>query len=137
MNKFNRKLIYFGCWQSLAMAIYHFFIPFQFQWHNYITDTSPTINWSLYALNNYFSFNLFVVAILLLFHLKFRSDKIYTIKVLVVCILAFWIFSAIYQFILPMPLPKRLLWLQIALPAIALFNTTLLGLPLLLDKNRE
>lgn len=130
MNKLNKKLLTFGCLQTLAMAIYHFFIPFQFQWAQFLSGDIPTINWSLYALNNYFSFNLLVVSSFLLYHLIYKTKKLHTIKTLAVIALLFWVFSAAYQIITPMPLPSSLQWLGIVLPATAFINIAIFSVPL-------
>lgn len=45
MNKSEKILLKLGAIQTLIMACYHFFIPFQFDWGNYLLETSPTINW--------------------------------------------------------------------------------------------
>ena len=119
MNTLNKKLLILGSLQTLAMAIYHFFIPFQFQWSQFLSDDIPTINWALYGLNNYFSFNLLIVSVFLLYHLKYKVDKLYTIKILTLTILLSWVFSIVYQLIKPMPLPESLQWLGIILPTIA------------------
>lgn len=130
MNTLNKKLLIFGSIQTLAMAIYHFFIPFQFQWSQFLSDDIPTINWALYGLNNYFSFNLLVIAAFLLYHLKYKIDKIYTIKILALVALLFWVFSVVYQLVKPMPLPNSLQWLGVALPSIAFLNIIIFSLPL-------
>ena len=137
MIKFHKKLLLAGALQTLAMAIYHFFIPSQFGWGQYLPEGLSTINWSLYGLNNYFSFNLLVVAAFLLYHLRFKSEKLYTIKVLGSIALLFWIFSAVYQLINPMPLPSNLVWLQVLLPSIAFLNIFLFIIPLMSSKTNQ
>lgn len=130
MSALNKKLLLFGSIQTLAMAIYHFCIPFQFQWSQFLSDDIPTINWALYGLNNYFSFNLLVVSVFLLYHLKCKVDKLYTIKILTLIILSFWVFSIVYQLVKPMPLPESLQWLGIILPTIAFINIIIFCIPL-------
>ena len=130
MNKSKLALLKFGAIQTLFMAIYHFFIPFQFQWGNYLLEHSPTINWSLYSLNNYFSFNLLILSLFLMYFVRSSKTNIQLVTVLSLLMLFFWIFSFAYQIIDPMPLPNRLRWLGIVLPSIALFNAILFGLGL-------
>jgi len=130
MNSLNKKLLILGCFQTLAMTAYHFFIPFQFQWRQFLSDDIPTINWALFGLNNYFSFNLLVISVLLLYHLKYKIEKLYTIKILAVTTLMFWVFSFVYQIINPMPLPSSLQWVGIILPAIAFVNIIIFSVPL-------
>jgi len=131
MNTLYKNFLTLGCLQTLGMALYHFFIPFQFQWGQYLSKGIPTINWSLYGLNNYFSFNLLVISAFLLYHLKFKVEKLHTIKTLAFISLLFWVFSATYQIIEPMPLPSSLQWLGVNLPSIAILNILIFSVPLI------
>ena len=139
MSNKEKFFLKFGTIQTLLMAIYHFFIPFQFNWGKYLLEQSPTINWSLYSIHNYFCFNLLTLATFLLFFLVKRKDSIQTITILSIIILLFWIFSFIYQIVDPMPLPDRLYWLGILLPGLAFFNAILFAVPLksLLKKSKS
>lgn len=130
MNTLNKKLLILGCVQTLTMAIYHFFIPFQFQWAEFLSDNIPTINWSLYSLNNYFSFNLLILSMFLLYHLVKKTEKLHTIKILATIILLFWLFSLAYQVVAPMPLPDRMQWIRLLLFAIAAINIFVFIIPL-------
>lgn len=130
MKNSNIKLLKIGAIQTVLMAVYHFFIPFQYNWAAFLSEGTPTINWSLYALNNYFSFNLLVVAVFLLYHLFYKNDYKHTIKILSIITISFWCFSAIYQVVEPMPLPKNLNWLAYLLPGLALINIGIFSLPL-------
>jgi hypothetical protein len=129
MSKIDKILIAIGGFQTIIMASYHFFIPFQFGWNDYLLETSPTINWALYSIHNYFCFNLLVPGLILLFLLFRKKESIQTIGVLSLILLLFWIFSALYQFIDPMPLPQRLMWLSYALPGVAMINAVIFGIP--------
>ena len=75
MTKANLLLLKFGTIQTVLMGLYHFYIPFQYNWNNYLEQKSPTINWSLFSLNNYFSFNLLVIALFLAYYLFRKQDK--------------------------------------------------------------
>ena len=130
MKKLNIKLLKIGAIQTILMAVYHFFIPFQFNWGEFLTEGAPTINWSLYALNNYFSFNLLIVAGFLFYHLSNKKEHIQTIKILSIIAMLFWCFSTVYQIIDPMPLPKNLNWLSYVLPGLALINIGIFSLPI-------
>ncbi len=133
MKKLANNLLIFGSLQTVAMAIYHFMIPIQFNWSNYLLETSPTINWALYSIHNYFCFNLLIVSSFLLFFLVKRKESTQTIKTLSQIIVLFWIFSFIYQIIDPMPLPERLSFLTILLPGMALINAIVFIIPLKLS----
>ena len=130
MKKSNIKLLKLGAIQTFIIAVYHFFIPFQFNWGEFLTEGAPTFNWSLYALNNYFSFNLLIVALFLLYHIFYKKEYLQTIKVLSIIAMLFWCFSAIYQIIEPMPLPVSLGWLGFILPGLALINIAIFIVPL-------
>lgn len=130
MNSLQTKIFTFGVLQTILMSIYHFFIPLQFGWEDYLLNNSPTINWSLISLNNYFSFNLLTESLILWYLIKRKSEAIKTIEVLGLVLLLFWLFSLIYQLIYPMPLPKRFMFLSVLLPAIAFLNILLIGIPL-------
>ncbi|MGB0838421.1 MAG: hypothetical protein ACPGRE_10000 [Flavobacteriaceae bacterium] len=107
----------FIAFQAIAMALYHFYLPYQFQWFNFLDQTSPTINWALIALNNYFSFNLLVLGLAVLFYKKSKLP--------VLLLTIFWTFSFIYQIYSPMPIPKHLNFLVWLLPSLALGNAFL------------
>lgn len=119
-----------GALQTILMGLYHFVIPFQFGWGNYLEETSPTINWSLYSINNYFSFNLLVLALFLGYYLVKKQEKVEVIKVLSTMIFLFWVFSVAYQLISPMPLPSHLSWIGYILVGVAALNGVLFFIPL-------
>jgi len=139
MTKTNILLLKFGTLQTVLMGLYHFYIPFQFNWGNYLEQNSATINWSLYSLNNYFSFNLLILALFLGFYLFKKKDQTEVIKVLTSLIFLFWVFSSIYQLIDPMPLPEHLKWIGFLLIGIAFINGLIFLIPLmsLIKKNKE
>jgi len=131
MTKTNSFLLKFGTLQTVLMGVYHFYIPFQYNWSNYLEQKSPTINWSLFSLNNYFSFNLLIITLFLGYYLFKRQDSKEVIKVLTSLILLFWIFSTVYQLIEPMPLPEHLTWIGFALLGVAFINGLIFLIPLI------
>jgi len=140
MNKTNSLILKLGTLQTVIMGLYHFYIPFQFNWGNYLEQTSPVINWSLYSLNNYFSFNLLILALFLGRYLISNKENIELIKVLTALLFMFWLFSTLYQLIEPMPLPDNLKWIGFILIGVAFLNTLLFLIPLitlLKKKNKE
>lgn len=130
MSKTNSLILKFGTFQTIIMGLYHFYIPFQFHWGDYLEHTSPTINWSLYSLNNYFSFNLLILALFLGYHLFKKNENFEIIKVLSSLIFLFWIFSALYQLFNPMPLPEHLKWIGFILIGVAFTNIIVFLIPL-------
>jgi hypothetical protein len=140
MNKTNSLILKLGTLQTVIMGLYHFYIPFQFNWGNYLEQTSPAINWSLYSLNNYLSFNLIILALFLGRYLLSNKENIEIIKVLTALLFMFWLFSTLYQLIEPMPLPDNLKWIGFILIGVAFLNTLLFLIPLitlLKKKNKE
>ena len=140
MNKTNSLILKFGTLQTVLMGLYHFYIPFQFNWGNYLEQTSPAINWSLYSLNNYLSFNLLILALFLGRYLLSNKEHIEIIKVLTALLFMFWLFSTLYQLNEPMPLPDNLKWIGFILIGVAFLNTLLFLIPLitlLKKKNKE
>ena len=131
MTKTKLFLLKFGTLQTILMGLYHFYFPFQFNWSNYIEQKSPTINWSLISLNNYFSFNLLVIALFLSYYLFKKQDKKEVIKILSSIILLFWVFSTVYQLIEPMPLPEHLKWIGFTLLGVAFLNGLIFFIPIL------
>ncbi len=131
MTKTNILLLKFGSLQTVLMGLYHFYIPFQFNWGNYLEQKSATINWSLYSLNNYFSFNLLILALFLGFYLVKKKEQTEVIKALTSLIFLFWVFSSIYQLIEPMPLPEHLKWIGYILIGVALINGLIFLIPLM------
>jgi len=74
MTKTNNFLLKIGTLQTVLMGVYHFYIPYQFKWGTYLEQKSATINWSLFSLNNYFSFNLLVLALFLGYYV-FKKER--------------------------------------------------------------
>ena len=129
MNKKELYLLRFGAFQTMGMAVYHFFLPTQFGWSNHIPESLATISWALLMLNNSFSFNLFILSGFLMYFAFNRQRNTQTLLVLTAAVLAFWIFSAVYQIAVPMPLPERLEWIGMLLPAVAVLNAAILAVP--------
>ena len=131
MTKTNLFLLKFGTLQTVLMGLYHFYIPFQYNWSNYLEQKSTTINWSLFSLNNYFSFNLLVVALFLGYYLYRKKQEKEVIKILTSIILLFWIFSTVYQLIEPIPLPEHLKCIGYLLLGVAFLNGVIFFVPLI------
>ncbi len=125
------SLLKAGVLQTIIMAIYHFYLPYQFHWEGYLEQKSPTINWSLFSLNSYFSFNVLVLSLVLSFYLFKRREQKETIKALTLITLLFWGYSFFYQIIYPMPLPENLKWIGVVLLGLAFVNGLLFLIPLI------
>ncbi len=134
--KHKKLLLKLGALQTVLIAIYHFFIPIQFQWRHYLDKGIPTINWALFTNNNYFSFILLVLGLSLMYHLK-KNGNNETLKTLTLNLLLFWAFNTVYQVIEPMPLPTRLSWLSWVLVGFSALNSGLFGLALLVSRREH
>ena len=67
MNKLNRILLNIGLSISLLFGLWHFFIPYMFNWYSYIPDAPRSIIVSIDWINFFFSLLLFGISIILLF----------------------------------------------------------------------
>ncbi len=128
VTRANSLLLKFWTVQTILIGIYHFYIPYQFNWSDYLEQTSPTINWSLFSLNNYFSFNLLVLAIFMGYYLFKKQDSKEIIRVFTSIILIFWVFSTAYHLI--EPLPEHLKWIGLVLVGVAIVNVLFFLIPL-------
>ncbi|MCZ6834538.1 MAG: hypothetical protein O7G85_02075 [Planctomycetota bacterium] len=129
MKNLELYLLRFGAIQTLAMAVYHFFLPMQFGWAEYVPESAPTIGWALFALNAYFSFNLLVMGGFFAYFVFTKPKGNKRVLTFAMMVLLFWLFSFAYQLIRPMPLPENLNWLSYLLPGLALANAMIIGVP--------
>jgi len=125
----EQKFLKLGTIQSLVMAVYHFFIPMQFQWGQYMDPSIPSINWATYTTNFYFSLMLLLISGFLLFLIIKRKHGLSMI-ILAYILGIFWLVNFIYLLFNPMPLPSRMHWLQGLFAAIALLNLVCFIIPL-------
>ncbi len=127
----KRRLLWYrlGLLQTLAMGLYHFYLPLQWQWPRVAHGLPPTIYWALFALNNYFSF-LLVAASVLSWWARDKGEAGLGAPLLPLGFASFWLFAFGYQMLWPMPLPDLLAWLRLLLPGIALGNAVLFLLAL-------
>ena len=66
MDRIARSMLLLGGGMSVAMALYHFFLPFQFHWAKFVEEIPGVIRWSLFSLNFFFSALLLIVGLLVL-----------------------------------------------------------------------
>jgi hypothetical protein len=129
MKKWELYALRFGAIQGIMMSLYHFTLPVQFGWAQYMPVEAPTVTWALFALNNYFSFNLLMVSSIFGYLLFAKKDVVLPILILSILLIVFWTFSVAYQLAEPMPLPTSLNWLGYLLPGLALGNALVVGIP--------
>ncbi len=93
---------------SCAMALYHFWLPHIFGWERFMARLPPTVRWGNFIINFCFSF-LLLCAGLITMVAAFKGGDERTLSLCVAAgLAAFWTANALYQVIIPMPLPTNL-----------------------------
>jgi len=93
---------------SAGMAVYHFWMPYQFDWAGKLAATPPAIAWGAIMINFCFSVLLVwgaVMTVLAAFRWA-KRDALTRCAVWGMGI--FWVLNAGYQVLFPMPLPENL-----------------------------
>jgi hypothetical protein len=120
-----------------GMAAYHFVLPYHQGWatgHG-LENLPHSMVWALYALNFSWSLLLLGVGGLVAYAAIIGpTASLFTRRALLTVGL-FWAIHGSYVWLNPMPLPERLLWLQIVLAAFPVAVALLHWVPLL--ANRE
>jgi len=100
---------------SVAMGLYHFWLPLMFQWGKFMAQEPATIRWGHYSINFFFSFLLVVGGVLCIVTAKRWARREILTPWVVWGMCAFWVANALYQLIIPMPLPANLRGIGIGL----------------------
>jgi membrane-associated phospholipid phosphatase len=90
------------------MAIYHFWMPYQFHWTDKLQATPPAIAWGAIMIN--FCFSVLLVwgaAMTVLAAFRWAKRDALT-RCAVWGMGTFWVLNAGYQALFPMPLPENL-----------------------------
>ena len=109
--KTSKVLYYVGVTMSMLMGLWHFFVPWMFQWYSYIPDEYEVLIVSINWVNLCFSLFLFGISLIMLLWGKkiFMYNKeaitIYGFLVIV------WIFRAVIAVVNPCP-PEANVWLS-------------------------
>lgn len=93
-----------GC--SAAMAVYHFWMPYQWDWTSKLRATPPAIAWGAWMIN--FCFSVLLVwgaAMTILAAFRWAKQDGLT-RCAVWGMGTFWVLNAAYQALFPMPLPE-------------------------------
>ena len=124
-------LLALAAFQDCALALYHFFLPYQFGWGRALHGVPASITWALYALN--FSWSLLtLVAGALVFYAAIIGPASAFVRRTVFAIGLFWLIHGAYTWINPFPVPRALAWLHYAIGAFPIVVVTLHWLPLAL-----
>ena len=108
MERVARSMLLLGGGMSVALALYHFFLPFQFHWARFVEEVPGQIRWALFALNFFFSVLLLVVGLLVL-ATAWSSARDRPLALMVVGGAAsFWLANFAYLVLFPFPVPASL-----------------------------
>jgi hypothetical protein len=109
------------------MAVPHFFVPFIFPWEELVRGLYPPVKWALFAMNFFFSLLLFwggLLSLAAVLKWKMTPGMRYWIFG---GMGIFWALGAVYELIVPFPMPEA----KWVLPGIAFVNACLYGTALL------
>lgn len=96
---------------TCGMALYHFFLPTIFHWGDALGRTAM-LRWALFMLNASFSFLLLAGGALSLVVAFDRGPRGRAATGVVIAMTGYWLFNAVYQVIVPMPLPAAMAGLK-------------------------
>jgi len=102
-----------------SMALYHFWLPAQFGWGKELAH-DRMLQWALLSINTFFSYLLLAGgATTIVIALRPKPWGQLEASMLI-AMTGFWVLNAVYQVLLPMPLPQRLASLRWALLGFAI-----------------
>lgn len=105
---------------SSLMGAYHFFLPWQFRWGLFLRKVPQPIPWALFSINFFFSFLLLAGGVLTFRALAALRRSSACDRGILVAMASFWLVNALYQILVPMPLPAQLWPLHLVLLGFAL-----------------
>ena len=108
---------------TAGMGLYHFLLPAQFGWGEELAK-DRMLQWALLSINTFFSYLLLTGgALTIAIALRGRPwDPIHAW--MLVAMTGFWVLNAVYQMLLPMPLPPRLAglrWVLLSFAVVVVF----------------
>ncbi len=104
MKKRTNTLLRIATIQGLLIGVYHIILPYQWNWHAYTSELPPMIEWSLYALNFFFSILLILLSLVAYKQARQEADKPGAPLSLIAC-LSFWAIDTVYQIMVTVPAP--------------------------------
>ena len=93
---------------TTAMASYHFFLPYIFDWASEVKSLHPNVTWALFSLNVFFSTLLLALGIATIVGVVWRRIHQRTYLATALTGALFWIVNGCYQVMIPMPMPARM-----------------------------
>ncbi len=115
-----------------AIALYHFVLPYQFSWKNFLHGVPASVTWTLFALNFSWSLLTLLAGLLVLYAATLGPAAGAFARRTIFAIGLFWAIHGAYTWIHPFPVPRTLAWLQYAIAAFPVIVVTLHWSPLLL-----
>jgi hypothetical protein len=129
MERIARNMLLLGGGLSVAMALYHFFLPFQFHWAKFVEEIPGQIRWSLFALNFFFSDLLLVVGLLVLATARNSLRNRPLALAVVGGAASFWLLNFGYLVLFPFPMPSSLYAVKLGLLSFSATCFLLHGIP--------
>jgi hypothetical protein len=105
---------------SCAMGAYHFILPYAWGWGTPLSTLPPAVRWGSYATNFFMSYLMLAGGVLTLLAWRRSRTGRPADPGIVVVMGGFWLVNAVYQVVVPMPLPSGWLPLRLALLGFAL-----------------
>lgn len=134
--KKSKVLYYIGVIMSMLMGLWHFFVPWMFQWYSYIPNEYEVLVVSINWVNLCFSLFLFGISLILLlwgkkiFEYNKEAITIYGFLVVV------WIFRVVIAIVNPCP-PEANVWLSYGQFVGSVLIMTMLVIPFIKIKKQS
>lgn len=92
---------------TCGMALYHFWLPYAFHWGDALTRV-PMVRWGLFIINASFSLLLLAGGVMST-AIAWRAElKAGAGRWVLIAMAGYWSFNAVYQVVVPMPMPGAL-----------------------------
>ena len=105
---------------SCAMAAYHFFLPYAWDWDRSLHVLPLALQWGSHSINFFMSYLMFAGGVLTLAALPQMRAGRRPDRGIVAAMAIFWMINAAYQVIIPIPLPPYLGALRLVLLSYAI-----------------
>jgi|GEM_PF-2695962 len=132
----NRSLTIFrfGLLNVLAVALYHFVLPYQFLWEAKMASAPPIFSWALLLINFDWSLLTVVFAVMLLYFSRAPEKETQTKRTLTAGFVFCWTVHTLYLAVDPAAVPNHLAWINMIFLGFAVLTTFSLGFGLLVFK---
>ncbi|MBL4788529.1 MAG: hypothetical protein JKY60_05575 [Kordiimonadaceae bacterium] len=117
----------FGLLNVLAVALYHFVLPYQFLWEAKMASSPPIFSWALLLINFDWSLLTAALAVMLLYFSRAPEKETATKRTLTIGFVFCWIVHTIYLAVDPAAVPNHLAWINMIFVGFAALTTLSLG----------